>query len=304
MTALPASFEARVRLVFGSAGRRWLAALPDLLATYAARWALTLGEPYPLSYSYVTRATRADGTPAVLKLAVPGRHELACQLTTLTLLGGRGAAALLEADGAGGAMLLERVEPGTPLAELAETDDTAATAVLLDVMRRLHRPAVAGTRLPTTADWGGAFAGLRERHGGGTGPLPAATVRRAERTWAELLDSAAPPVLLHGDLHHDNVLRSDRDGWLAVDAKGVLGEPAFEVGPLMLNPWTRLLEWPDPGRVLARRVGQLAEGLGVDAERVRRWGFAFAVVSSIWMEEDEGAPDEYSLACAELLDSL
>jgi Aminoglycoside/hydroxyurea antibiotic resistance kinase len=117
-------------------------------------------------------------------------------------------------------------------------------------------------------------------------------------------------VLLHGDLHHENVLRSDRAGWLAIDVAGVLGEPAFDVGALLHNPWPGLLDAPDSRRVLARRMDVLADGLGVDRDRVSGWGFAFSVLSAIWCDEDEagGPVDPFILRCvgptplADLLD--
>jgi streptomycin 6-kinase len=358
LAPLPAEFVRNTLGSFGVAGERWLAELPAALAAYARRWDLTLGPAYQLTYHYVAAAIRADGTPAVLKLGVPGGVEFGWQVRALRLVDGDGMARLLAADVPGGAMLLERVEPGHRLTPADESADPAATEVLLDLMRRLHRPVPppagspptgpppaqpptaqpppaqppntaapdtahrtdagppdtgppdngppdngpAGTGLPTVADWGRGFSRLRARHGGGTGPLPGALVDRAERLYAELAGSpAGPPVLLHGDLHHENALRSDRAGWLAIDPKGLLGEPAYEVGPVLLNPWDELLTWPDPAGVLTRRVHQLADGLAVPRDRVRAWGFAFAVLSAIWTDEAGGDPDQHSLAVAELL---
>jgi streptomycin 6-kinase len=301
MLPVPDDFARRVTQVWGAASRDWLDRLPALVEDCARRWSLTLAAPYPLSYTYVAPATRSDGTPAVLKLCVPTEPELATGAEVLRLAGGDGLARLLDADVAAGALLLERVEPGDRLAALAAADDEAATAVLLDVMHRIHRPVPDPTALRTTADWGRAFARLRGRHAGGTGPFPARLVDRAERMYAELVASSGPAVLLHGDLHHDNVLRSDRAGWLAIDPKGLLGEPAFEVGPLLHNPWGAVLDRPDPRRLLARRVDQLAEGLGVDRERVRAWGFAFAVLSAVWFDEGDEPLDPHPLRCAELL---
>ena len=77
----------------------------------------------------------------------------------------------------------------------------------------------------------------------------------------------APPVVLHGDLHHFNILAAERQPWLAIDPKGVVGEPVYETGALLRNPWPDLLSLPDPGRILARRVDQLAEELGFDRAR-------------------------------------
>jgi streptomycin 6-kinase len=301
---LPERFAQRVSQVWGESGRRWLDRLPGLVEHCARQWSLAVGPPFPLSYNYVAPATRPGGGPAVLRLGVPGTQELVTGAEALRLAAGAGMAMVLAVDLDAGALLLERVEPGGHLAVLAAEDDEAATAVLLDVMRRIHRPVPDPVFFPTVEDWGEAFGRLRSRHAGGTGPLPAALVDRAERLYAELVASSAPAVLLHGDLHHDNVLRSSRAGWLAVDPKGLLGEPAYEVGALLHNPWPDLLCWPDPGRLLGRRVHQLAEGLGVDPERVRDWGFAFAVLSAVWFDEDGEPLDPHPLHCAELLATI
>jgi streptomycin 6-kinase len=108
----------------------------------------------------------------------------------------------------------------------------------------------------------------------------------------------AEPVLLHGDLHHWNILTSEREPWLALDPKGVVGEPGYEIGPLLLNPTLQ------PGHVLARRIDQLAEELGLDRERLLGWGLAHAVLSAWWSVEDHGHGWEEAITCAELLAAL
>lgn len=293
---LPAAFVRNVTAAYDPAvARDWLAALPALLADVAGDWGLEVGVPYELSFNYVTRATRADGTPVVLKLCPPGYEGMRTEPAVLRLAGGDGMVALLAEDPDRGAFLLERAEPGEPLAVLHRTDDDAATRVGAEVGLRLHRPAPAGAVFPTVEEWAAeAFRDLRERHGGGTGALPADVVDRAEREHAELVASAAPAVVLHGDLHHDNVLSSDR-GWLAIDPHGVLGEPAYEVGALLRNPVGVGLR-PDLRALLDRRVAILAEAYGIDRERVRAWGRAHNTVSLIWDNEDSDGVDEATLA--------
>jgi len=190
-------------------------------------------------------------------------------------------------------VLLERAEPGELLTAQQARDDDAATRVAVEVGTRLHRPATGPLR--TVEDWArDAFGWLRRRYGGGTGPFPAELLDRAEAEHAELVASSAPPVLLHGDLHHDNILTSER-GWLAIDPHGVLGEPAYEAGPLLRNP-IGLSARPDLTAVLARRVPILAQAYGVDAERIRGWGRAHNAVSLIWSHQDGGHVDTDTLA--------
>ncbi|MBA2518533.1 MAG: phosphotransferase, partial [Chloroflexia bacterium] len=236
----------------GDAGRAWIERLPALIAGCADRWSLTVHPPYDnLSYNYVVPVERADGAPAVLKLGFPADNELTTELAALDLVAGQGMVGLLEADPEQSVMLLERVEPGTPLTIMA--DDEAATRIAATVMARIWQPLAAPGRFPAIADWGQGFGRMRHRFAGGSGPIPPRLADRAEHLFAGLLASQAEPVLLHGDLHHDNIL-SRRDGvWLAIDPKGVTGEPAYEIGAFLRNPgW--LAGHPDAANLTRRRI--------------------------------------------------
>jgi len=98
----------------------------------------------------------------------------------------------------------------------------------------------------------------------------------------------AESVLLHGDLHQDNILSAEREPWLAVDPKGVIGEPVFETGALLRNFWPDILSIPNPKSLMARRIDQLSAELGFDRERIYDWGFSQAVLSVLWSIEDKG----------------
>lgn len=305
MTAVhvPDELRRNVTTCHGRAGADWLDALPSILDACAARWSLSLGRPFaPLSYNYVVAAERADQTPAVLKVGVPCR-ELKTEAAALRVYDGRGCARLLEADTELGALLIERVEPGTQLSAglVTEADDEAATATAAAVMRQLWRPPPTGAHdFPAVSDWGAGFKRLRARFDGGSGPLPAALVDEAEALFAELMGTADAPVLLHGDLHHYNILAAGRGRWLAIDPKGVVGEPAFEAAALMHNPAV-LLEMRRPVEVLGRRVELLARELSLERARVRGWGVAGLVLSAWWSLEDHGEGWERGVECARLL---
>jgi streptomycin 6-kinase len=282
--------------VHGEAGTQWLKYLPELLAECAVRWSLTVGSPFvPLSDNYVAQARRADGTPVVLKAGVPAR-ELTTEIEALRLFDGRGAVRLLEADADAGILLLEHVMPGTPLASIS--DDSKATEITAEVMQKLWRPVTAMHPFPTIEDWTQGFQRLRHRFDGRTGPLPPGLVEEAETTCADLLVSPPGAVLLHGDLHHGNILTAERAPWLAIDPKGVIGEPAFEPSAFLLNPG------PRSKAVLKRRVEIFADVLGVPRERVRRWGLVRAVLSAWWSVEDHGTGGNDAVAVAERLSAL
>ena len=300
--ALPDKFARTMTELHGEAGAEWLDNLPSLVADFAGRWSLNVLPPFePLSYNYVAPALRADGTDVVLKVGVPN-PELLTEIEALRLYAGRGIVQILEADPDRGALLLERLKPGTPLSTLA--DDERATSIAAQVMRQLWRPVPAEHPFPSLAKWTAGMQRLRDHFEGGTGPFPTPLVEMAETLFAELIDSMAQPVLLHGDLHHDNILSAQRQPWLALDPKGIVGEPAYEVGALLHNPRPQLLAAPHPGRVLARRVDQLAAELEFDRSRIVGWGLAQAVLSAWWSFEDHGHGWEWAIACAKLLARL
>lgn len=299
--AIPDDFAAMTVLRGGAAGHAWLDRLPDLLDGCARRWELTPGAPMtPLSYNYVVPARCADGTAAILKICVPG-GEFALQAEALRLFDGRGAARLLACDPGDEVMLLERCEPGTLLREQMVADDDRATAIACGVMRRLWQPAPPDSPFPAMADWNADLRRLRPHYGGGTGPFPRALVEEMEALVAELTASAPAPILLHGDLHYDNILAAAREPWLAIDPKGLTGEPAYETGVLLYNPYPLLLDAPNRRRTLARRVDQLADELALDRARVRGWGLVRAVLSAWWHVESTGHVRGAALTCAELL---
>jgi streptomycin 6-kinase len=302
MYNLPEHFTRLMIELYEDEGVAWLEQLPALIDDCARRWSLTVLPPYSLSYNYVAPATRADGTPVVLKVGFPTGEPID-QIAALRHYQGYGMVQLLEADPAVGAFVLEQLKPGVPLIHMQ--DDEQATAIAAEVMRQLwHGPGGAAPpdhAFPSIVDWADGMQRMREHFDGTTGPFPRALVEEAESLFAELLASQSAPVLLHGDLHHDNILSATRAPWLAIDPKGVVGEPAYEVGALLRNPLPQLLEMPDPGRVTARRVDQLAEALGIDRARIRGWGLAQAVLSAWWCIEDSGYGWEPTIACAELL---
>jgi streptomycin 6-kinase len=208
---------------------------------------------------------------------------------------------LLASDAEDQALLLEECVPGTPLSAMTVEDDTRATSIACAVMRALWRPPPAEHDFPTMADWNNDLHRLRPHYGGGTGPFPARIVAEMETLLAELTASAGAPLLIHGDLHQDNIVAARREPWLAIDPKGLIGEPAYEIGPLLFNPQPHLLAMPQPGRILARRIDQCAAELGLDRARVRGWGLVRSVLAAWWHAESFGNVWDPALACAILI---
>lgn len=295
VSQIPEGFIRTTLELFGAAGQTWLDSLPSLLAECEQRWSLEVQPPFSLSYNYVAPAVRADGTRAVLKLGVPN-PELLTEITAMQAYAGRGAARLLEADPERGILLEQRLEPGLPLSQL--DDNSQAVSIAASVMRQLWQASPANSLFPSLARWTIGLKKLRPHFGGGCGPFPAALVDRAEKLRDELLADPVEPVLLHGDLHQENILSAP---WLAIDPKGVVGERTYEPTPFLYNNIPENIKSHELKALLARRIDQFAAELDLERSRLLAWGLVQCVLSGWWSYTDHGHGWEPVISIAEHL---
>lgn len=291
LRALHHEVRSNVLHVFGDRGRAWVEALPVLVAGLAQRWELRLSTRVygGGTHSLVLAATRADGAPALLKVPVldeENRHEAAA----LRAYAGDGAALLYASDPASGALLMERLEPGTPLMD--HPDREAAIDVACGLLRRLRRPVPAGhpfRPVPELARGWASSMPLRQAHH--RDPLPAPEMGRVLAAVESLRQPAGPALLVNRDAHLLNILAAQREPWLLIDPKPLAGEPAFDGGWLLIDVLLADVTAPNARR-LAARIG---EGLGVDAGRVRAWALARSAENVYW-DLDNGDDPAVSLA--------
>jgi streptomycin 6-kinase len=198
----------------------------------------------------------------------------------LTAFEGRGVVRVL--DHADGAVLLERLIPGQSLVSLVVNgEDDRATGILADVIGRMS-PGAPPSTCPTITDWARGFECSPTC---GVDRIPKPLFEAARHVYVQLCATQSRPRLLHGDLHHDNVLLDSTRGWLAVDPKGVIGELEYEVGAAFRNPYERPGLFTEPPTI-TRRVDRFARELHLSADRILGWAFAQAVLASIWAIED------------------
>lgn len=197
-------------LTLGEQGSDWLKSIPDLIKNYEQKWSLQVLEPFALNYNYVAPAILRDGSQVVLKIGFPGDREFKTETEALEIFNGNGVCKLLEVDKQGSAILIERITPGKPLSELA--DDAEATRILSAVIKRIHKPLPATHTLLTMEERTEAIHTYKARYKDGSGPLPMDLVDKAGALFKHLIATSGELVLVHGDLHHDNVLFSDEHG--------------------------------------------------------------------------------------------
>jgi streptomycin 6-kinase len=236
------------------------------LAGVWSKWRLDLGEPYEACLSeLVAPAHLPDGTEVVVKVQLPEDVESEHEAEALRFWAGHGAVRLLAHDPAHRALLLEHCRPGTPLA--ARYDDEALV-IAAALMQRLWRPPpgdVQWRRLETEAErWLVEFPERFEQHGRPFERRLLAAALDAVRTLAPTQEDA---VLCHQDLHGGNILRAEREPWLAIDPKPIVAERAYDTVAIVRDAKPTRDE-------LRRRLDMLSDLLGLDRERMRLWGIA------------------------------
>ncbi len=261
----------------GKTGAAWLAELPGIVDELLARWGCVPdGEVLHGAVGVIVPVRWRADEAAVLKVSFPHPGNVH-EPDAFEAWGGRGAVMLRERDDERFAMLLERAQPST-LAELADGDEVITVAGWLN--RRLAIPAPPG--LPRLREQADAWEeGLHKDASELTHGLPRHVVDAAVATVRDL-GRVQPDLLIHGDLHAGNVLRADREAWLAVDPKGYAGDPAYDAGTLLKSRALTFLEAADLRQIVRRALDVFAEAAELDRERVRRWSQFHAVQAAFW----------------------
>lgn len=243
-------------------GLAWLDRLPGLLAAAMDRFDLTdFGRPFDGGNVSLVLPVNREGTDAVLKLQFVDdetRHEA----DALALWNGKGAIRLLDHEPALGALLLERCQPGDLLADSRGIDHLA---VLSDLLQHLLLPA--GEPFNKLTDKARHWVASLKRDWLKAGkPCDKHLVEIAMSSLTDLIADETKTVLLHQDLHGHNVLSAERNPWLVIDPKPLVGDPAFSLSPIV-----RSAELGHSKSQALYRLDRLSEELDLDRERARLW---------------------------------
>lgn len=263
----------------------------DMFEPYLLRWNLTRdGEAFASLAGHLLPVRQA-GTQAILKISNE-REEIA-GANVMAWWHGDGAAPVLAHEG--GALLMLRARGSASLTEMARAGrDDDATRILCATVAHLHRsrtaPRPSLTLLP---EWFGALLATASSE-------PSILAHSADAARA-LLGTPRDEVVLHGDIHHANVLDFGDRGWLAIDPKGLYGERGFDYANLFCNPDGETALTPG---VFVRRVDIVTHAAALDRQRLLQWVLAWAGLSAVWRMEDgddaQSALDVARLAAATL----
>jgi streptomycin 6-kinase len=241
-------------------------------------------------YSQIYVAIREREPKECIFKHIHDARDYAQEHQALRFFNGDGCVWELASDAKTRCLLLELARPGHTLASYFEYREPEAASVFCDLISKLHRPnhlseAVSAADIPTPsiADW------LKSAWQSELADSLRGDRDKARDLSESLMASPSAKVFLHGDLHHQNIVFDARRGWLAIDPKGVWGEPLFEAALFVLNPLQALASCPDAASIIKTRVVLLAKQLNAEPERLKNWCYVRAVLGAIWSAED-GAP--------------
>lgn len=283
----------------GDAGRVWLASLPRLIEELRERWSITeLGPAFEGGcVAYVAPVVLEHGARSVLKLCLLD-DETQCEADALALWDGNGAVRLLESDRSRGAMLLERLEPGTSLAEYP--DRARAIRIACSLLRRLWMPAPASHPFPLVTNFARKCEEtfpVKYLESGGT-LFAERTLGRAVELSHQFKNYDGPCNVANRDFHLGNVLASQREPWLVIDPKPLAGEPAFDAAHLIRS----LLGQSIATSEFERLVSTVADLLELPARRIAGWILLRSMEDTFWSITTGAGNPHWDVACIQTLE--
>lgn len=258
-------FEENIMNTYGERGKAWLAELPELVQKAAEMWDLTDLKPIEnLSYNYVLTCMKNE-QPVILKLTLdPDR--LKKEVCALKAFLGYGAVPVLATTET--ALLLERILPGYSLNAYLPHKKEEALHIICKIMKRLYQaPLKEITLLPHIKD---LLTTLDKEWN-----IPKNLLEKARALKNSLLQIGDTPVLLHGDLHHNNILSNDAEWWV-IDPQGIIGYPVNEVWAFIIDP--------------IHDTQYIADFFKYNVRTVREWYFVHLILTACWNINDNQNP--------------
>lgn len=278
--------EKNITNLFNKRGKQWLNALPTIMEYLANKWQLIHIQPVAnMTWNYVAKAISKTHGAVVVKVSCDEKliHD---ELIALKHFNAHGMIKLFEHDSQYHAMLLQQAIPGKSLRSIYpnRVQDTiniysAIVKQLTSVQQQDHN------NFKHVSNWLKVFDRTNENK------LPDGLIEKADLLKNSLLASRGKEFVLHGDLHHDNIL-SDGNSWVAIDPKGIIGEIEFEAACFDFIHKSELGNANIP-ELFAARTKLLAKELSLDHERLKTWVLVRLILGACWAIEDRGNPDNF-----------
>lgn len=293
---LPKKFARNATDLCGEIGEQWLNDLPRIIAEIESNWSLKTGEPFRnLSYNFVAPCVYNDGGEAVLKIALPlNNPEIFNEAEYLRLANGDNAVQLLNADESRRAILLEHLAPGKNLKEIFRGDESQTTEVMIKILRRLIKKTPKDFGFRQLDEWFNNFFRKAPQTN-----FPVKFQTKAREFYERLSSAPENQFLIHGDLHHENILSATREPFLAIDPKGIVGDVGYEIAVFLNNHLWWLSSDADLKEKLNDAVRRFSDSFEIAPNDLRQWAFAQISLSAWWTFDENGENWEKELAFAE-----
>jgi streptomycin 6-kinase len=277
-------FTQNIMNMLGETGKGWLTSLPNTMEFLSAQWKLKNLIPVDnMTFNYVVKAITDTNRPVILKISADEK-SISDEIQALKYFDGRGSVQLIAHNEKYHALLLQQAVPGITLKSLYSSRMEYVMDCYIGTMEKLHN-----RNLPRQHnyrhihDWLTAIDKLTSHD------CPPYLIKKAIALKKELLASITIEIFLHGDLHHDNILK-DEEYWLAIDPKGVVGEPEFEIAAFDFMYVKELANMDDVNNIFEARINLLAQKAQLNPQRIKDWIFVRLILMVAWHVEDNGDP--------------
>ena len=266
--------------IFGEQGSAWIRSLPNIVEALAEHWQLSQISPVDnMTYNYVAKALTSTNKLVVLKISCYKKSSDE-EMQALMYFDGNASVRLLEHNEKYHAMLLDQAIPGTTLKSFYPAQIEYVMDCYAATMNKLH-----SKRLPSQHNYRHINDWLKAIDRLTADQFPAGMFARAIQIKNKLLSTIQQELFLHGDLHHDNLIKNN-DEWLTIDPKGIIGDAEFEIAAFdFIHPSEFHLK-TEINNLFTKRIGLLAEKSKLNADRIKDWVFVRLVLSAAWSIED------------------
>jgi len=247
----------------------------SLLSYYIQLWNLTEDGVEHLTHSSILQPVIYMSKRAMLKISLTEEEKNGSKL--MVWWDGLGAVKVFEHDE--NAILMERIS-GTDnlsLTTMAITNrDNEASQIICKVAGLLHechkKPL---PQLVPLEIWFNDLFLFADRYG--------EVLMKCSSIARSLINNQQDIAILHGDLHHGNVLYSSDKGWLAIDPKGLIGDRAFDYVNILCNPNAEIAL--KKGR-LASQINVISNESKISFDYLLQWTIAWCGLSAVWFLND------------------
>lgn len=285
---IPRELVSHVVAACGPSGEKWLEDLPATIRHLEGLWAVKIAEPFPgVEYNFVAPARTQDGADVVVKIHPPWDViEIFDEAAYLRIRDGNHCVRLLAVDEETRSIMIERLFPGRTLTQLFSNDKREAIGPAISVLQKIRMPAsFAPAGAPTVDEYFKNFERFRETD------FPHNYAEKAFDIYNDLSPQPGRTLYIHGDFHPANVVNSDREPYLIIDPKGIVGHIGYEIACFLNNYHWWYEDEPDVRPILADVVRQFAVAFEMPEIELRQWAYTQMVIGAWWNFAD--LPDLY-----------